>query len=206
MASSTTRVALVTAGSAGLGAAVARVLAERAAELVAQLRREAERGAAAGGPDAGADERPPRRRHQQPRVGAHDRLSDLEQDVVEDDWHRCFDVNVKAHLWLFYAAKSALDASEGVFAYDVTKAAQIHLIKSLAVIAAPKIRVNCVSPGILMTDWGRSFPQEKLDSVRETNKLKVFATVEDVARHVLCFVESRTVTGQNAVIDAGFSL
>lgn len=35
--------------------------------------------------------------------------------------------------------------------YAVSKAAQIHLIKSLALIAAPTIRVNSVSPGLLMT-------------------------------------------------------
>lgn len=32
----------------------------------------------------------------------------------------------------------------------MTKAAQIHLVKSLALIAGP-IRVNSVSPGVLMT-------------------------------------------------------
>jgi NAD(P)-dependent dehydrogenase (short-subunit alcohol dehydrogenase family) len=32
----------------------------------------------------------------------------------------------------------------------VTKAAQIHLVKSLALIAGP-IRINSVSPGVLMT-------------------------------------------------------
>jgi NAD(P)-dependent dehydrogenase (short-subunit alcohol dehydrogenase family) len=37
-----------------------------------------------------------------------------------------------------------------VQAYSVTKAAQIHLVKSLALIAGP-IRVNSVSPGVLMT-------------------------------------------------------
>jgi len=36
-------------------------------------------------------------------------------------------------------------------AYSVTKAAQIHLIKSLASIVSPRVRVNSVSPGILMT-------------------------------------------------------
>lgn len=36
-------------------------------------------------------------------------------------------------------------------AYAVTKAAQIHLVKSLATIVSPKIRVNSVSPGILLT-------------------------------------------------------
>lgn len=36
-------------------------------------------------------------------------------------------------------------------AYSVTKAAQIHLVKGLANMAAPKIRVNSVSPGLLLT-------------------------------------------------------
>jgi NAD(P)-dependent dehydrogenase (short-subunit alcohol dehydrogenase family) len=55
-------------------------------------------------------------------------------------------------------------------------------------------------------DWGLSFPPERLAAVQEANKLGRFATVEDVAEQVKTFVVSRSVTGQNAVIDAGFSL
>lgn len=41
---------------------------------------------------------------------------DLEQGVVETDWDRCFDVNVKGHLRLFHAVRHALeDAADGVF-------------------------------------------------------------------------------------------
>lgn len=42
--------------------------------------------------------------------------------------------------------------------------------------------------------------------VKEANKLKRFTTMEDVAEQVRTFVVSKTVTGQNAIIDAGFSL
>lgn len=38
-----------------------------------------------------------------------------------------------------------------VQAYAVTKAAQIHLMKSLAAICSPRIRVNSVSPGLMLT-------------------------------------------------------
>lgn len=38
-------------------------------------------------------------------------------------------------------------------AYSVTKAAQIHLAKSLAMVMAPNIRVNAVSPGFMETVW-----------------------------------------------------
>ncbi|KFZ19747.1 hypothetical protein V501_00517 [Pseudogymnoascus sp. VKM F-4519 (FW-2642)] len=149
-------------------------------------------------------------------------FNDLDDNVDEEMWDKCWNMNVKSHLWLMHAAKKYLDESEGVFittaslagvrpsgsslAYSVTKAAQIHLAKSLAVICSPRIRVNSVSPGILLTDWGLKFPQERLDSAMAKTQLKRFATVEDVAEQVLCFVRSRSVTGANAVIDAGWSL
>lgn len=41
---------------------------------------------------------------------------DLEQGVVEDDWDKCWDVNVKGHMRLFHAVRGALEASDdGVF-------------------------------------------------------------------------------------------
>lgn len=292
------RVALVTAGSAGLGAAVARVLAvqcgmsvvinyssnsERAEALVSWLcqetaTQEQPRETCRFFHAIQADLHQPaeiRRLVSETLALSRGRLdavvsnvgwtrmtdfSDLEQGVVEADWDRCFNVNVKGHLWLFHAAQTALAEADGVFVstasvagvrpsgsslvnylsrarpsglanryssqpYAVTKAAQIHLIKSLALIAAPKVRVNCVSPGVLLTvsprnqpflllgvvakplqDWGKTFSRQKLDAVREANGLKRFATVEDVAQQVRVFVESKSATGQNAIIDAGFLL
>ncbi|KEZ43958.1 putative short chain protein [Scedosporium apiospermum] len=155
-------------------------------------------------------------------------FSDLEDGLDEEDWDRCFAANVKSHLWLFHAAKKYLEESNqrergaAVFvstasvagvkpsgsslSYAVTKAALIHLVKSLATISAPSIRVNCVSPGILLTEWGLSFPEERLNAAIKANKLERFATVEDVAEQVKTFVVSKSATGQNAIIDSGFSL
>lgn len=59
---------------------------------------------------------------------------------------------------------------------------------------------------ILIQEWGLSFPAERLELARNTNKLGRFATVEDVAEQVKAFVVSKSVTGQNGVIDAGFGL
>ncbi|CAI6334626.1 unnamed protein product [Periconia digitata] len=146
----------------------------------------------------------------------------IDEGVNEDDWDKCFIMNVKTHLWLAYAAKEALAENEGTFIstasvagvkpsgsslpYAVTKAAQIHLAKSLAVILAPKIRVNSVSPGMLLTEWGMKFPQSKRDAAVNNTKLKRLATVEDVADQVRTLVLSRSVTGQNLVLDGGSSL
>lgn len=40
---------------------------------------------------------------------------DLDDNMEEDVWDRCFTVNVKSHLWLMHAAKKYLKESEGCF-------------------------------------------------------------------------------------------
>ena len=217
-------IALITAGSAGLGACVAGLFArngmrvvinyasniQRAEELVAKLKSistlapaegrvdyhaiKADLGSRAdverlveetvstmcpggGGGGAGAGKR---------RLDVvfsnggwtHMRnLYDLEDNMVDEDWDRCFTINVKSHLWLMHAAKPYLSAgwdddeagahesgsfittaslagvkvSGSSLAYAVTKAAHLHLAKALAMLAAPKVRVNSVSPGLLLT-------------------------------------------------------
>ncbi|KAF2477869.1 oxidoreductase ucpA [Lindgomyces ingoldianus] len=146
----------------------------------------------------------------------------IEEGVNDDDWDKCFVMNVKTHLWLAYAAKDALAETEGTFIttasvagvkpsgsslpYAVTKAAQIHLAKGLAVILAPRIRVNSVSPGLMLTEWGMKFPESKREAARNNTKLKRLATIEDVADQVRTLALSRSVTGQNLCIDGGSSL
>ncbi|KAG9570643.1 NAD(P)-binding protein, partial [Aureobasidium melanogenum] len=250
------KVALVTAGSAGLGACIAKMLASqgmrvvinyssnvtRADTLVSELQSAAKSSTAsctnyfaaiqADMGDRDAVERLVTTTHQ--KMGRIDvvvsnagwtKLRDflnLDDGLYEEDWDRCFRINVKSHLWLFHAVRPYLDDTQGSFVttasvagikpsgsslpYAVTKAAQIHLVKSLAVIAAPTIRVNAVAPGVLLTEWGLSFPEAKLNAVKEQNRLKRFATVEGVARQVMAFVQSSSVTGQVAIVDAGFSV
>ncbi len=74
-------------------------------------------------------------------------------------------------------------------------------------------------------DWGRQFPPEAQEAAREQTKLQRLVTVEvysslppptfgantfllsqDVAQQVLTFVQCKSITGMNAVIDAGFTL
>ncbi|TVY86962.1 Granaticin polyketide synthase putative ketoacyl reductase [Lachnellula willkommii] len=149
-------------------------------------------------------------------------FTDLDDNVEESDWDTCFNMNVKSHLWAFHAARKYLDESEGSFittaslagvvpsgssiAYSVTKAAQIHLVKSLAKISGPRIRVNSVSPGLLLTEWGLQFPKEKVEKTTNKAVLKKLATIEDVANQILCLANSSSQTGTNSVIDAGFIL
>lgn len=88
-----------------------------------------------------------------------------------DDWTRCYTVNVLAQTYLLRTALPTFNANPegGVFIitssiagtyaggssmpYSVTKAAQLHLMKCLASTQGPKIRVNAVLPGLLLTEW-----------------------------------------------------
>lgn len=121
-------------------------------------------------------------------------FANLEEGMIDEDWDKCFLYNVKSHLWLMHAAKSELEKTEGAFIetasiagvkpsgsslpYAVTKSAAIHLAKCLAVICSPKIRVNSVSPGLLLTEWGMKFPEEKREAAKNNTKLKRLASVE----------------------------
>ncbi|CCD44485.1 short-chain dehydrogenase [Botrytis cinerea] len=147
-------------------------------------------------------------------------FQDLDDNVVEEDWDRCFNMNVKSHLWLFHAVKPHLEKTDGSFistasiagvkpggssmAYSVTKAAQIHLIKSLALTST--IRVNSISPGLMLTDWGLQFPESKVERVKKKSTLGRLATVEEVARQIYCLAESESATGTNSIIDGGIHL
>ncbi|KAJ8126632.1 hypothetical protein O1611_g7006 [Lasiodiplodia mahajangana] len=149
-------------------------------------------------------------------------LDSIDDNCHEDEWDRAFNMNVKSHLWLMQAAKKHLDETEGAFittasiagvchsgsslAYSVTKAAHLHLARALAVMAAPKIRVNSVSPGLLLTEWAERFTPEVKEAHRQGTKLKRIVTVEDVAEQVLTFARSKSTTGVNVVMDAGFTL
>ena len=148
----------------------------------------------------------------------------LEEQINEEDWDRCFNVNVKSHLWLLYAAKPYLEKSEGggsfitvaslagvrpsgsSLPYSVTKAAEIHLTKGLAMICGKSIRCNSVSPGLMLTEWGNKFPEAKVKATTEKSALKDLATPEDVADQVRTMVLSRSMTGQNVVIDCGIAI
>ncbi|GAB1725120.1 hypothetical protein NU195Hw_g6841t1 [Hortaea werneckii] len=250
------KVALITAGTAGLGAQIARTLApdfriavnyannaSRAESLLDELHSippatksyiHSPRFEAL---QADVGDRSAIQRLVRDTVGKFGRLdvvvsnagwtrvtnfNNLDEGMVDEDWDKCFLYNVKSHLWLMHAAKDELEKSEGSFIttasvagikpsgsslpYAVSKSAAIHLSKSLAVICSPKIRVNSVSPGLLLTDWGMSFGPEKIEAATNATKLKRLATVEDVADQVRVLATTRSMTGQNLIVDSGLTL
>lgn len=99
-------------------------------------------------------------------------FNDLSAPTVED-WDKTYAVNVKAQVHLMNAALPTFkkNVEGGVFLitssiagsyaggssmpYSVSKAAQLHLMKCMATTQGPKVRVNAVLPGLLLTEWVR---------------------------------------------------
>ena len=129
------------------------------------------------------------------------------------DWDRCYNVNVKSTLFLLQAASATFNAnpSGGVvlmtsscaatnaggssIAYAVSKAAGLHLMRCLAATQGPKVRVNAIQPGLLLTEWGAGFGEEKVRMATERAGLKRLASLEDCAEAFVYLARADTVTG-----------
>lgn len=147
-------------------------------------------------------------------------------DTDENDWNKVFDVNVKgvfnctqAVLPQMIKRKSGniinissvwgqVGASCEVI-YSASKAAVIGFTKALAKEVAPcKINVNCICPGVIMTDMISDFTEEELTSLKEQTPMNVIGKPEDIANAVIFLSSEKAsfVTGQIISVNGGFSI
>lgn len=90
--------------------------------------------------------------------------------------------------------------------YSASKAGLIGFTKALAKEVAPSgIRVNCVSPGLIMTEMNSRFSQEDLDLIKEDIPLGIFGKPEHVADSVAFLASDRAeyITGQILAVNGG---
>lgn len=91
--------------------------------------------------------------------------------------------------------------------YSAAKAAVIGFTKALAKELGPSnIQVNCVCPGIVMTDMMRGFQDDELKALEEEIPLGRFGNVTDIANTVsfLASDKSDYITGQVISPNGGF--
>lgn len=97
--------------------------------------------------------------------------------------------------------------SPGTAAYGAAKAGLHHLVTSLAIEWAPKVRLNCIAPGYVATEAssGHYGGPAGLAAVRQTVPLQRMATPDDVASACL-FLASRQasyISGATLVLHGG---
>ncbi len=105
------------------------------------------------------------------------------------------------------ASVSGLRPSPGTAAYGAAKAGLINLTQSLAIEWAPRVRVNCVSAGLVATEAAEDHygGPEGMAEVAATVPLGRFGTPEDVAGLCLFMASPLAgyVTGANLVAHGG---
>ncbi len=90
--------------------------------------------------------------------------------------------------------------------YSSAKAGVIGLTKALAKEVGPSnIRVNCVSPGVVMTDMMSSFTKETLDELTDETPLCKLGKSTDIANAVLFLADEKAsfITGQVLSVNGG---
>ena len=143
--------------------------------------------------------------------------------MEEAAWDRIFDVNVKG---IYHCVNAAMPGflkehrgcvitvssmwgqvgSSCEAAYSATKGAVIALTKALAKELGPSgIRVNCVAPGVIMTDMTANLNDHDLQSLKDETPLNALGTPEDVANTIsfLLSNDAKFITGQTISVDGG---
>ena len=90
--------------------------------------------------------------------------------------------------------------------YSTAKAGVIGFTKSLAKeLGLSGIRVNCIAPGVIMTDMMKDFSDEDLLLIKNDIPLNRFGTPEDVAELALFLAsdKAKNITGQTISTNGG---
>ena len=142
--------------------------------------------------------------------------------VPEEIWDRLFDVNVKG---IYHCVNAAmpyfLQKQKGCVitvssmwgqvgasceaAYSATKGAVIALSKALAQELGPcGVRVNCVAPGVILTDMCTEVDPQILEEMGQENPVGRNGKPEDVAQAMMYLADADFVTGQVLPVNGGY--
>jgi NAD(P)-dependent dehydrogenase (short-subunit alcohol dehydrogenase family) len=145
--------------------------------------------------------------------------------ISDDQFRKILDNNVIANHWLIsMAAPEMLERGEGsiiivssiggltsstmIGAYNISKAADFQLARNLAAEFGPSgVRVNCIAPGLVKTDFARALWEnpDTLKAVTRSTPLRRIGEPHEIAGAAvfLAAPASTFMTGQTIVVDGG---
>jgi len=103
------------------------------------------------------------------------------------------------------ASIGGLSVDPGIGIYNGTKAALIHLTRTLAAELAPSVRVNAIAPGLVKTDMARVLWEPAEERMAASMPLARLGEPSDIAHAALYLASDLAswVTGHTLVVDGG---
>ena len=145
--------------------------------------------------------------------------------ISDEQFRKILDNNVIANHWLIsMVAPEMLERGEGsivivssiggltsstvIGAYNISKAADFQLARNLAAEFGPKgVRVNCIAPGLIKTDFARALWEnpDTLKAVTRATPLRRIGEPHEIAGAAVFLASpaSTFMTGQTMVVDGG---
>ena len=160
-------------------------------------------------------------------VGVKPHLGPL-AEITDEAYDRIMDTNVKHTLWLcnqvlpqmadrqngsviIVSSNSGFKGTGRLGAYAISKAAEMQLTRNLAVEWGDRnIRVNCLAPGIIRTDFSRATWEdpERYAAAVSSSPLRRIGEPQDVAGAAVFLASGSAefITGETVVIDGGWTI
>ena len=148
--------------------------------------------------------------------------------ITDDQFRKILDNNVLANHWLIQmVAPEMLERKEGsiiivssigglssstvIGAYNISKAADFQLARNLAAEFGPLgVRVNCIAPGLVRTDFARALWEnpDTLKAVTRGTPLRRIGEPHEIAGAAvfLAAPASAFMTGQSIIVDGGSTI
>ena len=148
--------------------------------------------------------------------------------ISDEQFRKILDNNIVSNHWLIQMAVpdmierkdgsiiivssiGGLKASPVIGAYNISKAADFQLARNLAAeFGAHQVRVNCIAPGLIRTDFARALWENPatLKLVTDLTPMKRIGEPEEIAGAAV-FLASRAstfMTGQAVIVDGGSTI
>ncbi len=149
-------------------------------------------------------------------------------DLPDSAFDKILDINIKSNHWLcqmvlpemkerqdgaiiIVSSVGGLRGSTDLGAYAISKAADLQLVRNLAVEHGPdNVRVNAISPGLIRTDFARALWENPdiLKRATAADPLRRIGEPDEIAG-IAVYLGSRAgsfTTGQNFVVDGGSTI
>src|SRR3954468_16916247 len=149
-------------------------------------------------------------------------------DLTDEAFDKIMGANVKSNLWLcnlvipgmaergggavvIISSIAGLRGTEMIGAYGISKSADFALARNLAVEWGPKnVRVNCVAPGLVKTDFARALWEDEkaLERRNRATPLRRIGAPDEIgaAAAFLASPAASFISGQVIVADGGVTI